>query len=77
MLWKCELCWRLLYKQEHSMDSSCSNLTFGVGEPEIIHPFKRVTSQGQQDLQHLNSRNCVHFCMLQDEAGPQQALQRP
>lgn len=47
MFWKCELCWPLLYKQESSVDSSCSNLTFGVGEPEIIYPDERVTSQGQ------------------------------
>lgn len=29
MLWKCELCWPLLYKQAHSVDSSCNNPTFG------------------------------------------------
>jgi len=42
------------------VDSSCSNLAFGVGEPEVIHPSERVSSQGWWGSQHLNSWNGAH-----------------
>lgn len=41
-LWECELWWPFRYNQECSMNSSCSNLTFGAGD----YPDRKISSQG-------------------------------